>query len=54
MMRNWKKWIAAGLLGTSILMAGCGQQAAVSHQAPLVKTVVVQVLMDLIASEVDE
>lgn len=40
MMRTWKKWIAAGLLGTSILMAGCGQQAAVSHQAPLVKTVV--------------
>ncbi|WP_416177075.1 efflux RND transporter periplasmic adaptor subunit [Dialister sp.] len=40
MMKNWKKWICAGLLGTSILMAGCGQQAAVSHQAPLVKTVV--------------
>lgn len=40
MMKNWKKWICAGLLGTSILVAGCGQQAAVSHQAPLVKTVV--------------
>lgn len=40
MMKNWKKWICAGLLGTSILMAGCGQQAAVSQQAPLVKTVV--------------
>lgn len=40
MMKNWKKWICAGLLGTSILMAGCGQQAAVSHQASLVKTVV--------------
>ncbi len=39
-MRNWKKWVCLTAAGMAFFMAGCGKEAAVSTEAPLVKTVV--------------
>lgn len=39
-MRNWKKWVCLAAAGMAFFMAGCGKEAAVSTEAPLVKTVV--------------
>ena len=39
-MRNWKKWVCLTVAGMAFFMAGCGKEAAVSTEAPLVKTVV--------------
>jgi multidrug efflux system membrane fusion protein len=39
-MKKWKSMVLGALLGTTLVLTGCGSEKAVSTQAPLVKTIV--------------